>query len=262
MNRFDDVVKFTGKSEFDTVLDVGNGVSFIGEGPVGTDDRGPILTFKEDGFLFNASEDQYNGTGGSVQNLKLFRKPGFNGGIAIKLTATGPDRRCGETYLNHLLIYGGNFGPSTSLWDYGLVVDGSMLTTSGSAGIRATVIRDVRISDCRQAGVVLNNAVHCRINALQLDPGRCPSIRMDILGGQNILASHLIINGNLEINGARTVQLSGYVDTLILNDVNGIIFTGEVNHLVVNRNTRGRFYGIVNKTKTIDFWNTGFVGYF
>ena len=255
MNRFNDVVKFTGKNEFSSVLDVGNGVSFIGEGPVGTDDRGPTLVFRDDGFLFNASEDQYNGTGGSVQNLKLLRKVGYNGYTAVKLTATGPDRRCGETLLDRLLIYGGNSGPATSVWDCGLVVDGSMLTTPGAAGIRTTTIRDVRIADCRQYGLLLKNAVHCRMFGVQLDPGRVPTISMAIQGGQNIEGYGLIVNGPCEINGGKTIQLSGYVDTLILNDVNGIIFTGEVNNLIVNGNTYGKFYGLINKT--VSGQNTG-----
>lgn len=255
MTRFSNVVKFTEKTDFGIVLDVGNGVSIIGEGPVGTDDRGPILIFEKDGILFNGSEDQYNGTGGCVKNLKLFKKINNNGGTAIKLSATGPDRRCGETSLERLLIYGGNGGAVAGLWDYGIVVDGSMLTTPGAAGIRTTYIRDVRIAECREVGLWLKNAVHCKISGLQLDPGRAKSIKMKIDGGQNILADNLIINGNCEINGGKTIQLSGYIDTLILTDVNGIIFTGEVNNLIVNGNTYGKFYGLVNKT--LSGQNTG-----
>lgn len=248
MSRYNEVNKFLGQNQIPSVIDVGNGVSFIGEGPLGTDNRGPILVCKEDGFLFNASEDVYNGTGGSLQNLKLFRKLGYSGFTAVKLTATGSDRRCGETLLDHLLIYGGNSGSNRNTWDYGIVVDGSMLTTPGAAGIRTTTMRDIRIADCKEAAVLLNNAVHCKIFGLQLDPGMVPKIKMIINGGQNITANGLIINGNVEINGGKTIQLSGYVDTLILTNVDGIIFTGEVNNLIVNGNTYGKFFGLVNKS--------------
>lgn len=249
MSRYPNLTKFVGLLQNQSTYDVGNGVMFIGEGPVGNDNRGPILEFNSNGFLFNGSEEKYNGTGGGICNLKIFKKLGIPGHTAIKLTATGPDRRCGETLLERLLIYGsGNSQGIRGTWEHGIYVDGSMLTTSNSAGIRTTVIRDVRISDCTGYGVLLDNAVHCKINGLQLDPGGNPNIKMLIRSGQNILGDGLIINGQLYIENSKNVVLSGFVDTLDISNVENIIFTGIVNNLTVNGNTFGKFYGLVKKT--------------
>lgn len=233
-------------------INVGNGKMIVGLGPVGNDKRGPIVEFNSDGFIFNSDEDQYNGTGGGVCNLKIFKKLGIPGNTAIKLTATGPDRRCGETLLERLLIYGsGNSQGIRGTWENGIVIDGSMLTTSGSAGIRATTINNVRISDCTGYGVLMNNAVHCKINGLQLDPGGNPDIKMLIKSGQNILGNGLIINGPLTIDGSKIVVLSGYVDTLNLINVDSCIFTGIVNNLNVSGiGSNGKFVGLVKKQLT------------
>lgn len=255
MNRYPNLTKITQLNHFPEPIIVGNGTCFQGEGPIGNDSRGPTLSFEKDGFIFNGDEDVYNGTGGSVQNLKVFKKLGFTGGTAITLTATGPDRRCGETRLRDLLIYGsGNGSGQRGIWDNGIVVDGSMLTTSGSAGIRTVLIENVRISDCAKSAVNLWNVVHCKIVGLQLDPGQAVS-KMEMVGGQNIIASHLIINGTLTVSGGKMIELSGYIDTLVINgNTDGIRIYGEVNNLYVESGVRGVFYGLVNKVKNNKSW--------
>ncbi len=266
MSRYPLVNKYTGNQKFEQVIDVGNGVMFIGEGPIGNDKRGPTFDFASDGFLFNGSEDLYNGTGGGVCNLKLFKRFGITGGTAIKLTATGTDRRCGETLLNRLLIYGaGNSQGQRGLWANGIWVDGSMLTTSGSAGIRTTVIENVRISDCTEYAVYLNNAVHCKINGLQLDPGQVASKSL-ISSGQNIQGTNLVINGDLtildtsymtmnnilcyghlNIDGGKNIVLNGYIKHLhISGKATDVTIFGNVQNLYVDKDVNGKLYGSVS----------------
>lgn len=230
---------------------IGAGEDVIGDGPCGNDPRGPILRFAgtDDGVVFNGFSSPYRGTGGSVQDLKIIRQFGFSGGDGLKLTALDAAQRCGETLIRRVKIFGESAlsnGPLAS-WNRGFVVDGSMLTVSGAAGIRRVTVDDLRIAGCTGDFIFLNNAVHFVGHAIQLDPGGSPQATLRIRDGQNIFLTSAVVNGDVIVEGnAKYVTLHGYMDTVrVGKSVAGVVIDGHVRNLIVEPGAQGRCQAMV-----------------
>lgn len=242
---------FDHRIDLDEPLLIGSGVDIIGSGTVGTDERGPIISFPGDahGIVFTGVGEQraYTGTGGSVQNLKIRARTHMSGD-ALTITAAGADGRSGEMLLHRLLIYGDGHGDGVrGTADRGIVVDGSMLTKPGAAGIRRIVMHDIRIADTRRESILLHNAVHCCMESVQLDTGVGVLPVLRIIDGQNIVGSNLIINGQVIIEGtANDIMLAGRFDEIIVRStVRNCVITGPVRALHVEPGATGAFYGTV-----------------
>lgn len=253
--------KFDRRINLTEQLTIGSGIDIIGSGPVGTDERGPILSFPADsnGIVFSGVGDPaYTGTGGSVQNLKL-RARSHMSGDALTITAAGKDSRSGEMLLQRLLIYGDGHGDGMrGTADRGIVIDGSMLRQPGAAGIRRVTMFDIRIADTRRESILLNNAVHCSMNSVQIDTGVGALPVLRITDGQNIMGSNLIINGQMIIEGtANDLMLSGRFDEVIVRStVKNCVITGPVRALHVEAGATGAFYGTAKIIE--DHSTTGF----
>jgi hypothetical protein len=248
-------IEITSRVELKDTLIIGSGRDVVGKGPVGTDDRGPIYAFgKFDGIKFTGvGTTPFTGTGGSLQNLKVRAiKP--DSGDAVTITAEGPNNRTGEMLLHRLLIYGDGSG-SRGLARRGLFVDGSMLTTLGSAGIRRVTISDVRVADTREESIYLWNAVHCSIVNTQIDTGLGVAPVMRVRDGQNVVGTNLIINGTLKVEGSAVdMMFSGRFDEVQIGKTcRNIVILGPVRKLTVESGATGSLYGTVqivdNKSK-------------
>ncbi|MDP1797549.1 MAG: hypothetical protein Q8K78_08715, partial [Planctomycetaceae bacterium] len=240
---------FTTRINLENELTIGSGIDIIGSGPVGTDERGPIISFPGDshGIVFTGVGDPaYTGTGGSVQNLKLRARTHMSGD-ALTITAAGKDSRSGEMLLQRLLIYGDGHGDGVrGTADRGIVIDGSMLRQPGAAGIRRVTMHDIRIADTRRESILLNNAVHCSMTSVQIDTGVGVLPVLRIVDGQNIVGTNLIINGQVILEGtANDIMLSGRFDEVIVKStVRNCVITGPVRALYVEPGATGAFYGI------------------
>lgn len=232
-----------------------NGVNIKGSGPLCTTGRGTFVNFnvaETDGFIFGTLGDPYNQTGGGLEQAHIVKTVGV-GGKAISLLAPSAQMRCGETYLDGLLVY----GSGTGRWLTGIYIDGSNLTTPGSAGVRRTIVggkRGVRVHGADLA-FHAKNAVHCCVSNFQADPGGgAGQAKVLIEGGQNHLWNNLIINGDFEINGTLNISIaSSYIDRIIVKgNAIGVAIQATCNHLVVEAGARGTFFGNINTSKTIN----------
>ncbi len=238
--------------------EIGRAINVVGLGTNGNDLSGPVVVFGgdgADGFVLNGRNAPYWATGGSVENLRICRKKGTNGGRGLVVTALDAAQRTGEVTLRKLKIFpelalGG--GGLAGNWTDGLVVDGSMLTTSGAAGIRRVMIDDVRVAGATGRSIFLNNAVHCCMSNVQVDPGGVPLAVVEIKDGQNIEGVNLIIHGDLLLTGTPLeVTLQGRFHTIrISGGARAVTILGTTHFLYVDPGATGLFCGHVSEGVT------------
>lgn len=244
----------TGFAAFDGPIEIGRATNVIGVGTNGNDLVGPIAEFggdNADGFVVNGRDALYRATGGSIENLRILRKNGTNGGRAVVLTALDAAQRSGELTLRKLKIFpaGSLGGGGSGRFRDGLVIDGSMLTTPGAAGIRRVMIDDVRVAGATGRSIFLNNAVHCCLSNVQVDPGGVPLAIVEIRDGQNIEGVNMIVHGDLILSGSPVeVALHGRFHTLrIGGGSRAVTIFGTAHFLYVDEGATGLFCGHVSQ---------------
>lgn len=242
--------------QFAEPLVVGQSKNIVGTGCNGNDYVGPIMVFSgtgQNGIVVNGENAPYRATGGKIENLRICRKRGTSGGTAIHIYAIDAAQRPGEIALRRLKLFPeaalGGGGVGVGNWATGLHVDGSMLTTSGAAGIRRVTMDDVRIAGCDNRSMVLNNVVHCCMNNVQVDPGSAAAASIEIIDGQNIEATNIIVHGDLIIGGKATeVALHGRFHTVrIGSQCRAVTIFGTTHFLYVDQGATGAFHGHVSE---------------
>lgn len=227
-------------------LQIGSSQTLTGIGPVGTDERGPIVIATTAGIVCDGKCDPIcTATGTAIRNLKVHAK-NKQTGDGISITGIDPTHRSGEMLIERVLMYGGDIGNSDrGTFDRGIVVDGSMYRVFGAAGIRRVIMNGVRVADTRRDTILLLNAVHCCMNSVQIDTGVGSHPVMRIVDGQNIVGTNMIINGTLIIDGtAVDLHLSGRFDEVIVKStVRQCVITGTVRKMVIERGATGAFIG-------------------
>ncbi len=250
----------TGKVEYAGPCEIGAARNIIGTGTNGNDVVGPIALFGADiagiagdGFVITGHDAPYRATGGSLQNLRVVRKAGTNGGRAIVVSAADTGHRPGEVLLRRLKVFPESALSSAAAgrWADGVVIDGSALTTPGAAGIRRTTMDDVRVSSVASPGraFFLNNAVHCCMTNVQVDPGGVPLAVFEIKDGQNIEGVNMIIHGDLIFTGTPVeVSLHGRFHTIrICGGARAVTIFGTTHFLYVEPGATGGFFGHVSE---------------
>lgn len=239
--------------QFATPYTVGQAKNIVGIGTNGNDFVGPIMVFDgtgQDGIVINGVGAPFRGTGGSVENLRICRKGGTSGGKALCIVAIDTQQRPGEIALKRLKLF-----PEAALhncpagnWDDGIHIDGSALTTPGAQGVRRVTMDDIRIAGCNRRSIVLNNAVHCCMTNIQLDPGSAPTASMEIIGGQNIVGNNFIVNGDVIVGGnAVEVSMHGRFHTIRIGpNCRAVTFFGTAHYLYVEPGATGAFHGHVS----------------
>ncbi len=257
----------TGRVDYAGPVTIGAARNIIGTGTNGNDIVGPIAVFGKDaagnvgdGFVISGQGAPFRATGGSLQNLRVIRKAGTDGGRAIVITAMNSAQRPGEVLLRRLKVFPesalSSAGPGR--WEQGIVIDGSAVTTPGAAGVRRITMDDIRVAGCTGRFVHLKNAVHCCMNAVQLDPGGVPLAVFEIEDGQNIEGTNLIIHGDLIFTGSPLeVSLHGRFHTIrIGGESRAVTIFGTAHFLFVEAGATGGFYGHVSEwvdNDSVDF---------
>lgn len=237
---------------------IGHSRLIAGRGTNGNDPEGAVVVFKNaddetvtDGYVINGLSAPFRATGGGLENLRIVKKCGHFGGRAVVVTALNSAERSGEYTFRRLKIFkqGALAGGADSAWQDGFVVDGSMLTTSGAAGIRRVMIDDVRVAGVLGRSFFLNNAVHCCLTNCQVDPGGVPLATFEIKDGQNIEAVNLIIHGDLILTGSPVeVSLHGRFHTIRVGaGARAVTFFGTAHFLYVEPGATGAFHGHISE---------------
>lgn len=224
----------------------------VGVGPVGNDKRGPALVCPGEGLIFSGGAVPYQATGCGARDLRLVKAAGNFGGTALRVSGESDALRSGEGRFVSLTVasetaYGS--GVLNSTWDYGVVVDGSLLVTPGGAGIRRTYFEGVRTHSTAKKAIWLRNAVHCELNFCQVDPGTQPAgCVLHIDGGQNIQAVGLICNGMLLLDSVVDAVIQGpYLgDVVVKSNCRNVVITGNCRGLVIETGATGKFIGNVS----------------
>ena len=238
-------------------LEVGQAKNIRGIGTNGNDFVGPVLLFEgkdADGLVISGKGAKYIGTGGSVSNLRICKKSGHHGGRGLVLTALNEAERSGEYVLRDLKVFPESAlgGGAAGYFADGVVVSGEMLTKPGAAGIRRVMMDNVRVASCTNRAFFLHNAVHCTMNAVQVDPGRQTQALFEIRDGQNIQGVNMIIHGDLILTGKATeVSLTGRFHTLrVGKDCRAVVLMGTTHNLFVEDGATGAFHGyVMDKTE-------------
>lgn len=226
-----------------------------GQGPVGNDATGPMWVWNHagDGLVIGTGES-YRGTGSIIENVKLVKGAGFNGGTALTLKATSPTERAGQTTVRRVLILNQTdlqSGVKAGRWESGLVIDGTALTKSGEAGVRVTHLDGIRIASCTGDFVRLDNAVHVVAHAMQIDPGQNKDgAKVRIRGGQQIFFTAANVFGEVVLEeNATTVILDGYFAAVTIGPkCREIVVRGIVGKLTVAAGATGRCDAYVRNT--------------
>ncbi len=230
---------------------------FLGTRPNGNDDRKGILKFngEEAGIIYDGRGVPYRATGGEFSGFRIARGGNIDGGIGLLIAALNGGERPGEVRITDLRILGYRDLVSSlelARWAEGLVIDGSLLTTPGAAGVRFIDIVGLRVSSCVGDGdfIRFHNCTHLTGAHIQVDPGRMDEgkrARLRIIGGQNIFLDKLVVNGDVIVEGtARYANLSGFMHTVrVGSDVDGLLLDGHINTLIVDDGARGRCHGLV-----------------
>lgn len=229
-----------------------------GYGPVGNDNRGPILLFANgsgDGVIFNGeSGSRYEGTGGGVYNLKIVKESGHFGGTGLLITGIDKANRFGEGEFKNVKVFQrGDLGSGASgEWTHGVVVDGTMYPDSGAAGIRRLLFENLRVSGVEEKAIWLRNATHVTMIHCEVDPGEAKESIIHIEGGQDISAYGLECNGTLLLDNVTDVMLSGpNMGNVVINGGRNITLTGNCLSLTVNKGAEGAFYGNCKKKPNV-----------
>lgn len=247
-------MEFTGYKSQLGPCEIGRAINIVGRGTNGNDLVGPIVVFEgdgADGFVINGRNAPYQATGGTIENLRICRKKGTNGGRAVLITAIDSAQRVGEISCRRLKIFpeAALAGGTPGNWADGLVVDGSMLTTSGSAGIRRVTLDDVRVAGATGRSIFLHNAVHCCMRDVQVDPGGVALATFEIRDGQNIQGSNLIVHGDLVLSGSPVeVTLQGRFHTIRLGaGCRAVTIHGTAHFVYIDKGASGLFCGHISE---------------
>lgn len=269
----DNILEYTGWNKRDTPLFVNNYHHVKGESNVLGNDKNPLspaLVFQDynftsgvigDGIVCNGGNLAYNGTGITIENLKVLCGLESMAEAGLKIYATSDQFRPGEILLQNLRFFGlhdvGIGGGKIFLWNNAIYIDGSMLPVIGQAGIRAGTFFNVRCSGTIGPTIILQDCVHWHLCCVRIDPGKGRA-ELLINGGNNISSEGLIVNGALNIQGAATdctISGSRLGDVTIGPNVRNLTLVGNCRSLTVQEGATGVFVGTVTGKKTLPPFN-------
>lgn len=191
-------------------------------------------------FVWDGTGTAFAGTGGGLKDCLILKADTFSGGDAIKALATSDGNRPGEMFFENVVIY----GIGTGLWERGLHIDGTAVTTAGSKGVRSVFLNKFRVADCTTSNqyIYINQGVHVTGTHVQIDQADGSGTPGLTIAGdsENVNLSNFIINGNVVVaDNATHVNLHGRVSTL---NVAGTSVIGTANLSVTSQ--------ILNASKT------------
>jgi hypothetical protein len=170
-------------------------------------------TTPQNGLLtWDGSNAATEGNGGGVFGINIQKASGQTGGTGIELTGTNCTSRSGNFHLSGVKISG------TGTWNYGLYIDGSTCTTSGTQGNRDNYFEDLDIFGTTTLAVGLLNCVHCYFDGLEtsLGSGSDADVHVDgsgsgtgVSASQDVHISNSEISGNYEVLSANNVTCVG-----------------------------------------------------
>lgn len=193
-----------------------------------------------DCFEWTGGGADFTGTGGGLTNCLIVKADTYQGGEAIKVTATSDDKRPGEMVFDNVLVYGigstAGAGGNGGLWARCLNIDGSACNTPGSRGVRTVVMRKCRFAEATTANetVVLNQVTHFYSDGLAIDTGDASAAQGLTIKGicDGVYMSNSAIGGTFTItandasNQLNNFHFSGKISSTFTNNddqVNGVL---------------------------------------
>lgn len=185
----------------------------------------------------------YRGTGGGITDIALYKAAGCSGGTALKFTGSDDNHRAGYSFLSNIIITG------KGIWDIGLMVDGSLLTTPGGRGVRTTHVQNLNVARVIRPGasVLLRGATHFYWFGGQIMPvgvGNRTGLLVEGRPGENHQSSNIHIMGvnvleDLTFDYADTFLFFGRVgrDLTITRNCNTGMVKGILLGKIVNEGT-------------------------
>lgn len=208
-----------------------------------------------DCFEWTGGGADFTGTGGGLTNCLIVKADTYQGGEAIKVTATSDNKRPGEMVFDNVLVYGigstVGAGGTGGLWARCLNIDGTACNTPGARGVRTVVMRKCRFAEATTANetVVLNQVTHFYSDGLQIDTGDASAAQGLTIKGINDgvymsssgIGGNLIITANDANNQLNNFHFDGKIAAVFDNDddqVNGTLrasFSETAGYTLLNR---------------------------
>ena len=241
VNAYSDVFIPFGGYEIHSPVTIPNGVMIRGQHNSTSADRGTVLFFSDTGSMlsFDGSGQDYDNTGGGVQNLMLVQTAGYTSGTAIDCTPAAGAAQGAVYRFSNITIT----GTSGGLWTRAINIDGSNYDTAGSRGFRTCRLEKIKVSNClaTDSTILLNQVTHFIIDELSVDAGGSTSYPGVTFEGYN----EIVCMKGCSISG--TLAFSA-TDTSVVS----FSFLGKVSKL---DNQCASATGVLYTSKTPWIWN-------
>lgn len=189
--------------------------------------------------------------GGGVENLVVKAGESTSGGVAVAFCGADVNSRPGYSLCNDLTITGDGSGATAAEWEFGVVVDGAPIATSGSRGLRDVAFNNVYVFRCRSEHFRIKNGVHIIGNGIDINDGGLGVTPVFRINGdtspdtysEDIRLTNLGIYGQLAMLNCTDVIISGRCASYSnAPTATNSTFTGRIASAFTNNSPSSKFY--------------------